>query len=361
MGAASLGNGLIEDGEFHVEIILGVARQARHNRVMKFTQSHLYHACVDIGGTKVAISLVDAHAATINQHTPLLAKRTEPTVKTGAHDALPTQIIRMIDSAAHDMGVDLAHIASVGVSSCGPFVKTNGQIELVASNICGGQSGFADNDWVQIPLEQCLRGKFQQLRIENDAVAALVAELRWGHLQGSKNAAYVTWSTGIGMGLCVDGQVLRGKNGNAGHGGHMFVSTAADGASALQCGCGNMGDLQAHIAGGSMMRRYGLSAAELMNLARQGDQLSLARVDAMCDDMGKAIYNLTTLLDLECVALGGSVFWWNQDLLLPRIQAVVGAKFPAMTQGLRIMPAGLGASVGDFAALALCDLQPYQT
>lgn len=59
------------------------------------------------------------------------------------------------------------------------------------------------------------------------------------------------------------------------------------------------------------------------------------------------------MLDLQRISLGGSVFWHNQDYLLPRLQAFMQGKLPALTNGLEIVPAGLGERVGDFAALAL--------
>ncbi len=114
-------------------------------------------------------------------------------------------------------------------------------------------------------LELPLLERFSQVRVENDCVAALAAERRWGALQGIDHCAYVTWSTGIGMGLCVDGRLLRGKNGNAGHGGHMFVS---DNDEAL-CGCGNVGDVEALVAGNAIARRFGSDAATLLQRARQ--------------------------------------------------------------------------------------------
>ena len=318
-----------------------------------------YDACVDIGGTKVAVSLVLANATPLGQHTPLLAKRNEATVKSGLRDALPQQIIRMVDAACAELHITRQQVQRVGVSSCGPFLNIDGQIELVASNICGGKSGFTDNDWHSIPLERVLRDAFAHeptaVRIENDAVSALLAEVAWGALQGTRHAAYVTWSTGIGAGLLVDGHVLRGKNNNAGHAGHMIVADvlAHTNQQPLMCGCGNVGDLQAQIAGISIARRFGMDGADLMQAARAGDAHALAHVDALCEGMARALYNLTATLDLERIALGGSVFWHNQDLLLPRVRAGVMARFPAMTEGLEIVPAGLGLDVANYGALAL--------
>jgi glucokinase len=205
------------------------------------------------------------------------------------------------------------------------------------------------NDWKTALLEAPLRERFREVRVENDCVAALEAERRWGALQGFDHCAYVTWSTGIGCGLCVDGKVLRGKNGNAGHAGHMFVSDNTD----ALCGCGNVGDVEAITAGSAIERRFGADAATLFRLAQQGDAASRDRVDELCRVIGRALYNLVAVLDLERISLGGSVFWHNRDYLLPKLQAQVEGKFPALTAGCELVGAGLQDRVGDYAALAL--------
>jgi glucokinase len=305
-------------------------------------------ACVDIGGTKVAVSVADGQG--------VRGKVTEPTATVGDRGALAAQIIRLVGQSCASAGVAVSEIAAVGVASCGPFVMTDGLIELAAPNICGGLAGKArglPNDWPTAYLEAPLRQVFGKVRVENDGVGALEAERRWGALQGLDHCAYVTWSTGIGMGVCVDGRVLRGKNGNAGHGGHTFVSDNED----ALCGCGNVGDVEGLIAGNAIGRRYGAQgyadAAALLTAARAGDAGALGRVDELCRVMGRAIYNLVVTLDLQRVSMGGSVFWHHRDFLLPRLAAHVHGKLPSLTDGVEIVPAGLGTAVGDYAALAL--------
>jgi glucokinase len=225
-------------------------------------------------------------------------------------------------------------------------------VELASPNICGGIAGPArglPNDWMTATLEAPLRARFADVRVENDCVAALEAERRWGALQGYDHCAYVTWSTGVGTGLCVDGRVLRGKNGNAGHGGHMFVSDNDD----ALCGCGNIGDLEALVAGNAVARRFGADAATLMQRARSGDAAAVATVDELCRNMGRALYNMTVILDLQRISLGGAVFTNNKEYLLPRLQAQLRGRMPALTDGCELVPAGLGEQVGDYAALAL--------
>ena len=305
-------------------------------------------ACVDIGGTKVAVSVADGQG--------VRGKLAEPTATVGDRGALAAQIIRMVAQSCASAGLAVADLSAVGVVSCGPFVMADGLIELAAPNICGGIAGKArglPNDWPTAYLEAPLRAAFANVRVENDGVGALEAERRWGALQGMDHCAYVTWSTGIGMGVCVDGHILRGKNGNAGHAGHSFVSDNQD----ALCGCGNVGDVEGLIAGNAIARRFGAQgyadAAALLAAARAGQVEALALVDELCRVMGRAIYNMVVTLDLQRVSMGGSVFWHHRDFLLPKVAAHVQGKLTALTDGVEIVPAGLGNAVGDYAALAL--------
>lgn len=308
-------------------------------------------ACVDVGGTKVAVSLVADGQQTL-QH-----RRTEPTAKSGPPDALARQLIRMVEAACADASIDPNRLGGIGVSSCGPFVMQSGSIALASPNICGGLAGNPaglPNDWATAPLQAPLAARFAAVRVANDGVAALEAERRWGALQGLDHCAYVTWSTGIGTGLCVDGRVLLGKNGNAGHAGHMMVG---DDDPEAVCGCGNRGDVEALIAGIAIGRRFAAQgyadAPALLAAARAGDGAAAEIVDALCRTLGRTLYNLIVTLDLQRIALGGSVFWHHRDNLLPRLQSHIDGKLPALTAGCNLVPAGLGERVGDYAALAL--------
>ena len=303
-------------------------------------------ACVDIGGTKVAVNVVDARGA--------LGRLVEPTAKQGAPDALARQVLRMIGASCQAAHIDAGDIAAVGVASCGPFVLNQGLVELASPNICGGLAGAErglPNDWTTAVLEAPLREAFSRVQVENDGIAALQAERRWGALQGLDHCAYVTWSTGVGVGLCVDGRVLRGKNGNAGHAGHMFVSDNLD----ALCGCGNIGDVEALVAGNALPRRFPAypDAASFLIAAKAGQAGAIAIIDEICQVMGRMLYNLVVTLDLQRVSLGGSVFWHHRDYLLARLQAQLKGRLPVLTDGCTLVPAGLGEQVGDFAALAL--------
>jgi glucokinase len=306
-------------------------------------------ACVDIGGTKIAVSL------SADSHSPLVGRRSEPTAKTGGNDAVALLIVRLIDEACAEQGVASASIDRVGISSAGPFEIRDGLVELASPNICGGIAGPArglPNQWMTALIEAPLKRRFAHVRVENDAVAALEAERRWGALQGVDHCAFVTWSTGVGVGLCVDGHVLRGKNGNAGHAGHSFVS---DDDNQALCGCGNFGDVEGLAAGNAIARRFGEPALDLFAAAARGEGQALATTDALCRVMGRMLFNLVATLDLQRISLGGSVFWNNRDFLLPRLQAQIDGKLAALTRGAVLVAAGLGDRVGDYGAMALLD------
>lgn len=302
-------------------------------------------ACVDIGGSKVAVVLADRDG--------FRPRLVEPTVVRGPEGALAEQVARLIAQACAGSGVAPQRLHAIGVASAGPFVRRDGFVELAAPNLCGGLAGPArglPNDWRRVPLERPLRERFGRVVVANDAIAALVAERRWGALRGVDDCAYVTWSTGIGTGVCVGGQVLSGRNGNAGHAGHTFVN---DDPERALCGCGNQGDVEAQVSGSAIERRFGVGAAALMAAARAGDGRAAQAVEALCAVLGRALYNLVVTLDLGRIAIGGGVFVPHHEFLLPLLRRQVEGRMPALTDGTALVCAGLGDRVGDFAALAL--------
>lgn len=302
-----------------------------------------YLAALDIGGTKMAASVAGIGGP--------LARVTRPTPKAGTVRALPELGIAMIEEACAKAGIPVDAVRALGVASCGPFVKQDGLIALAAPNICGGGRNAPDlpNDWVTIPLEQVLRERFAHVAIDNDCVAAIAAERAFGAAVGEPDCAYVTWSTGVGFGLCVDGRILRGKNGNAGHAGHMLLN---DDPEAL-CGCGNRGDLEGLISGRNLGNRIGKTTAELFEAARAGDPRAREVGEYAAHWLGRGLYNLAAALDLRLFVIGGSVWQHHGEWLRPRVLQEIHAHLPALTEGVRIESAALGPVVADVGAFSL--------
>ena len=300
-----------------------------------------YVAALDVGGTKVAACIADASR-------PLL-RVTQSTIKSGDSDTIAQQGIQLIDACCQQLKIDPSQVQSLGVSSCGPFEVRDGMTGVTPPNLCGGLPNGDDlpNDWTFLPLESVLRERFSQVRIANDCVAALHGERAFG--AAPADSIYVTWSTGIGFGLCVDGHILNGKAGNAGHAGHMLLSDTSE----ALCGCGNRGDLEGMIGGRNFGKHLGKPLEDIFRDAQRGDAGALAAVQEAARWFGRALYNLTAILDTETIFVGGSVWRHNEALLAPLVRQEIDARFPALTRGVIVQGATLGELVTDMGAFAL--------
>lgn len=306
---------------------------------MNGTQSFV--ASLDIGGTKIAACLADASG-------PLL-RMTQSTLKTGTPEAIARQGLQLIDACCRQLQIDPAGVHSIGVSSCGPFELRDSATGIIPPNLCGGLPNGDDlpNDWAFLPLESVLRERFSAVYIANDCVAALHGERALG--TAPANSIYVTWSTGVGFGLCVDGHILNGKAGNAGHAGHMLLSDTSD----ALCGCGNRGDLEGMIGGRNFGKHLGRPLEDIFTDAQHGDAAALAAVQEAARWLGRALYNLIAILDTEAIFVGGSVWRYNEALLSPLVRQEIDTRFPALTRGVTVHSATLGELVTDMGALAL--------
>jgi glucokinase len=300
-------------------------------------------AAIDIGGSKIAVTLADASGPRY--------RLIQPTVKTGTSRAIPEQCLNLLQSLCHQADIHFSKINSIGVSACGPFAFQDNLLGLVAPNLCGGLSNADDlpNDWTFIPLASVLQEQCSHVVIDNDCIAALTAERNFGAAQDEPNCAYVTWSTGIGFGLSVDGRVLRGKHGNAGHAGHMLLSEVSD----ALCGCGNQGDLEGLISGRNLSQRLQKPLEVIFTAAAHGDPSCLAIAEEAAKWLGRGLYNLITTLDLRCILMGGSVWRHHAGLLAPLVEKEIHSRFPAMTEGVVLQSAALGELVADLGALSL--------
>lgn len=303
----------------------------------------VFLAALDIGGSKMAATIADASGP--------LARVVQATVKTGAADAIGQQALRLIAAACEKADTRPESISRLGVSSCGPFAFRQQALGLVSPNLCGGLTRSDDlpNDWTFIPLETILGSQFADVVIENDCVAALTAERCFGAAQDEPNSVYVTWSTGIGFGFCVDGHILRGKHGNAGHAGHMLLSESEQ----ALCGCGNRGDLEALISGRNLGKRLGRPAVDIFTAAQAGETGALAIVKDAAHWLGRGLYNLTATLDTQCFLIGGSVWRHHAGLIAPLLEAEITTRFAPLTAGVTVRGAALDELVTDIGALAL--------
>jgi len=312
-----------------------------------------YRAFVDIGGTKVVVGIADEQN--------ILYRVRQNTAKTGENTALPYQIDFLIGYCAERIGIPKSDIQEVGISTCSPFlIMPNGDKYLATPNICGGLSknrGLVPNNWKSIPLDPVLKTVYPKVTSENDCVSQLLAEFYFGAARGHKNCTYVTWSTGIGGGVMVDGKIKGGKNGNAGHIGHILI--AEDGP---ECGCGQRGCLEALTSGPSMAKEYNelaktnVDTIDVFNAYRAGDEIAKQVIDRAARNFGRGLISINNGDDTGLFVIGGSVFMNDEDrkILEPIVRHVFyNESFVALTEKTVIVKSELGKDLEIVAGLSV--------
>ncbi|MCK5217399.1 MAG: ROK family protein [Methanosarcinales archaeon] len=309
------------------------------------TIEHTYLAAVDIGGTKMTVSLANKEGFIIKvyRHVQL----------TGNNTTIPEQVDYIINYMCKKAKIKKDEIGALGIGSCGPFNKDRGYLVLVAPNLCGGlvkRRDIIPNDWTGIPLEQVLSQIYSNLTIDNDAITAVMAERLFGAGRGEDDLVYVTWSTGIGSGAFVDGRLIKGKNGNAPHIGHIYL--VEDGP---QCGCGNFGDMESLCSGEAIARDYGGGATtEMVFLVFNNDDPKAKKViTKAAKNFARGLVSINAILDTKVFIIGGSVFMNNIDILLPMVKYEFYRSFPALSNNVEFRPSTLDKYLVDLGALSL--------
>lgn len=299
-------------------------------------------SAVDIGGTKITVSLVDKEGILVKVYQNTKLKRDNKTI--------PKQVDFLIDCACERIRIKKQEISFVGIGTCGPFLKKKGNIVVVAPNLCGGLTkGKLPNDWTEIPLEEELKKIYNHLVIENDAVSAVVAERIFGAGKDENNLVYITWSTGIGGGAYVDGNLIKGKNSNAPHVGHIYI--AEDGP---ECGCGNYGDFESLTSGNAISRDYGNHATtKQVFLEYKNKPRAKKVIDKAAKNFARGLASINAMFDTKVFVIGGSVYMNNKEILLPLVKSEFKKSFPALSNDVEIKSSVLDKYIGDIAALSL--------
>jgi glucokinase len=299
---------------------------------------------IDIGGTKMACAVVDAAGA-------LLASVRIETPRSLDGEVLFEALVRACRTLT--LQYPLASVKAVGVGCGGPMRYPSGVVSPV--NIAA---------WRDFPLRDRLINAFELPTIvDNDAKALALGE-RWrGAGQGSDNMLGMVVSTGVGGGIILDGQLLHGEAGNAGHVGHIIVWPHGP-----PCGCGARGCVEGIASGSGLARRLeaavaegqptslaaGASAAEIAIAARQGDALAKELFRTAGEAVGRGIASAAALLDLERVIIGGSIALHAWDLLGPPLETELHSSARLdFTRDVHVARAELGDRAGLFGAARL--------
>lgn len=311
----------------------------------------MYILGFDIGGTKCAVStaLWDGEKVT------LLRKEKCSTDLSVSPEQMIAKLISMAD------GILEGKPDSIGISSGGPLDSEHGVI-LGPPNLPG---------WGRVEIKRQIEEHYGVVtHLENDANACAVAEWKFGAGRGANNMVFLTFGTGLGAGLILDGRLYRGTNGNAGEVGHIRL--AEDG----PIGFGKVGSFEGFASGGGIgrlgykmaldalgkgipvsyfneeMSPSDVTAKAIAEAARSGDATAAEVYRISGEHLGKGLSVLIDILNPERIVIG-SVFTRSGDLLRESMMTELEREALAPSLSVcEIVPAELGESIGDYAAIA---------
>lgn len=304
----------------------------------------------DIGGTKCAVSLGEIADGGIR----VLKREETPT------QSSPEATLSVLAPFVREWKDSYA-VSTAGISCGGPLDSARGVI-VSPPNLSDGWYGFS--------IVRFVKEKFGlDARLQNDANACAVAEWKFGAGQGTKNMIFLTFGTGLGAGLILDGKLYAGTNDNAGEAGHIRLKK--DG----PVGYGKRGSFEGFCSGGGIARLAAEMAArckkipaciermngeittkKLSEAAKAGDPFAKKVFAKSGEMLGKGLSILIDLINPEKIVLGG-VFMRSSELLVPAMNKVL--RDEALSESLsvcEIVPAKLSENIGDIAALAIGDL-----
>jgi len=287
---------------------------------------------LDIGGTKCAISTGECRDGAIE----IKSREEFPTVGLSWRQVLD-EFARRISLLGEVPG-------AIGISCGGPLDSRRGVI-MSPPNLPG---------WDDVPVVKFFEDRFHvPVAVQNDANACALAEYLYGSGRGTRSMVFMTFGTGLGAGIVIDGKLYSGANDNAGEIGHIRLAPAGP------VGYGKEGSAEGFCSGAGMARlakiRKGLdiTTKELFARVRAGDSDCVEVFRESAAHLATILSYTIDILNPEVIALGG-VFMRNADLFMPEIDPIIDREaLPLARKVCRIVPAELGESIGDYAALAV--------
>jgi glucokinase len=313
---------------------------------------------VDIGGTKTAVIAGSAGPDGLR----VSSRRsfsTEPLTRSWREAlAVIREEARKVLGEAAGAGRPVA----AGVSCGGPLNSRDGVI-LSPPNLPG---------WDRVPIVGELESALGcPAFLQNDANACALAEWRYGAGAGTRNMVFLTFGTGMGAGLIVDGRLYEGTNDLAGEAGH--VRLAEDGPE----GYGKRGSFEGFCSGGGIAnfareeasrrleaghpvafcpdpRALGsISARSVGEAAEAGDPFAREILAVSGRWLGRGLSVLIDLLNPQRIVIGG-IFVRCRRFLQPSMEEEIAREaLPGAAAVCEVVPAELGESIGDFAALSV--------
>lgn len=300
---------------------------------------------IDIGGTKCAV---------------IKGKGTEIAEKIKFDTTSFSQTLENIINAVSTLGAGDA----IGISCGGPLDSKNGII-MSPPNLPG---------WDNVEIVKMLSERFNvPVGIQNDANACALAEWKFGAGRGARNMVFLTFGTGMGAGLILNGELYSGTNDMAGEVGHIRlegfgpVGFGKSGSFEGFCSGGGIAELGKIIAREKLQtgkpvafcKNYSelesITAKKIAECAKAGDEISKEVYNICGEKLGMGLSLLLDILNPEKIVIG-SIFERSGELLREKMEEVISREALSYTREVcEIVPALLGDSIGDVAALAVAD------
>ena len=276
-------------------------------------------------------------------------------------DETIANIVRAVDDVMRKNGLTAGNTAAIGVSCGGPLDSRTGVV-MSPPNLPG---------WDNIPIVKLLGDRFGiRTGIHNDANACALAEWKFGAGIGARNMAFLTFGTGLGAGLILDGKLYAGTNDNAGELGHIRLSDFGP------VGYGKCGSFEGFASGGGIaqLARFKVSekhqmgqrvswcapgqldeitARDVADAAAAGDELALEIYRISATYLGRGLAIVIDLINPEVIVIGG-IYTRNREMMEPFVLREIERE--ALSHARRvcsIRPAALGEQIGDYAALSV--------
>lgn len=249
----------------------------------------------------------------------------------------------------------------IGISCGGPLDSKTGVV-MSPPNLPG---------WNNIPIVKLVEEATGiPAGLQNDANACALAEWKYGAGKGTRNMVFLTFGTGLGAGLVLDGRLYSGTNDNAGELGHIRLSDFGP------VGYGKAGSVEGFASGGGiaqlaasavkeklMMGKKvawcpdgnlsGITAKTVTEAAKAGDDLAISIFRTSATYLGKALAMVIDMLNPEVITIG-SIFVRAEELIRPFMQAAIDRDaLPGAAAVCKVKPAELGEAIGDIAALSI--------
>lgn len=305
----------------------------------------------DIGGTKCAVCIGED----VKGELLIKDKKIIPTDLSVS----PYEMIDRMCGLAEEMTdkIDL-----IGISCGGPLSYEKGII-MSPPNLPG---------WDDVKIVEYLKEKYSvNVYLENDANACAVAEWKYGAGCGFQNMIFMTFGTGLGAGLVLDGKLYRGANDMAGEAGHIRLDAFGP------VGYGKAGSFEGFCSGGGIAQLGKIYAQEKMQMgksvsfcknyseldtitaksiaecANNGHEDAIEIYNTCGSMLGKGLSILIDILNPEIIVLG-SIFQRSENLIRPKMQEVLKKECLRYSlDACTVVPAKLGDNIGDYAALSI--------